>query len=356
MPLDRSMPGSGRGHAQIADHNERAILEALRRNGPMTRLELAGLMGLSAPGVTNIIRRHLADGMIVEGQRKTLNAQVPSAEYALRPEGAFAIGMRLRGAVVEAVLVDLSGKVHRRDEARREGDAIETIVTLSRRMVEGNRSLNIVGAGLAIGTFDDIDTAALRRRLPELDLVVELDTVAAVLAERTIGAGVPDDGLIVVLMERNIRAGLFLHSIPFAGVRGKAGRLGDMRTGKDRVTLNEVCSTDAFYAAVAGLEGEAREHAIVAWMENASEHLLEAMMAIAGFVAPGKIVLAGDLPADIVSALIARVLELRGKMRMDSPAPVMPPLASAVFLQDSVLRGAAFLSFFNLLLPRPFAG
>jgi predicted NBD/HSP70 family sugar kinase len=356
MPADRH-PGTGRGYAQIADHNSRAILEAVRRNGAMTRLELAALTGLTAPGITNVIRRHLAEGLIVEGHRKTQNAQVLSAEYALRPQGALAIGVRRRDGGIETVLVDLAGEVRRRETAPRRDDDIASIVALVRLLSETSGDpLNIVGVGLALGEADEIDMPALRRALPGISVVAELDTVAAVLAERTIGAGVPEDGLIVVLMERRIRAGLFLHSIPFAGVHGKAGRLGEMRTGRDRVALNDVCSTDAFDAAIAGLAGEARERASAAWIENAAEHLLDAMMALAGFVAPGRIVLAGDLPANVVNALIARVLFLRGAMRMDSPAPVMPPVAAAAFPHDSVLRGAALLPLFDTLLPRPFAG
>jgi predicted NBD/HSP70 family sugar kinase len=358
MPRDRSPPATGRGHAQIADRNARAILEALRRNGAMTRLELATLTGLTAPGVTNIIRRHLADGLVVEGHRKNQNAQIPSAEYALKPDGAFAIGIRLREECLQAVLIDLSGGIRlRRDAGPWTGELGDIVTLVEQVTADAGEAANIVGVGLALGAADDIDIRALGQQLPHIQSVTaELDTIAAVLAERTIGAGVPDDGLIMVLMEKRIRAGLFLHSIPFAGVRGKAGRLGEMRTGRDRLALDDVCSTDAFEAAVAGRSGVHRASAIAAWVDNAAEHLLDAMMALAGFVAPGKIVFSGDLPADVVANVITKVLKLREKMLMDSPAPVMPPVAAAAFPHDSVLRGAALLPFFDMLLPRPFAG
>ena len=348
MPPDRPAPAPGLGHAQIADHNSRTILEALRRNGPMTRVELAALTGLTAPGVTNVTRRHLADGLIVEGQRRTQNAQVPSAEYALRPDGAFSIGMRFRAGAVEAVLVDLGGAVHARRFRPSAGveAAAEVVDALA---AEAGEAANLIGIGLAVDNYDGPILQALRAALPGRLVVAELDTVAAVLAERQVGAGVPDSGMVMVLLEERIRAGLFLHSIPFAGVHGRAGRIGDMRTGRDRQPLNAVCCAAAFAAA-----GDRGAEAVEAWIAAAAEHLLDALTAIAGFVAPGKIVLAGDLPADVMQALIDAMRRNWESQTPESPPPPLPPVAVASFPGDSVLLGAALLPFFEMLLPKPF--
>src|SRR5690349_4379786 len=126
MPPD--VIGPGRSHAQIADHNSRALLEAFRRNGPMTRTELAALTGLTTAGITNVIRRHMAEGLVAEtGSRRAPNAQVPSAEYALLPEGAFSIGLRIKPDRVDGILVDLAGTIHARAS---ESTAAETAARL----------------------------------------------------------------------------------------------------------------------------------------------------------------------------------------------------------------------------------
>lgn len=357
MPPDRSLPAAGLGHAQIADHNSRTILEALRRNGPMTRLELAALTGLTAPGVTNVVRRHLTEGLIVEGQRRTQNAQVPSAEYRLRPEGAHAIGMRFRQERLEAILIDLAGAVCGRVAASRvEPDEDVVLSAVEYLMSVTGAPVTLAGIGLAIEDYREESLKPVRRALPDRLVVTELDTVSAVLAERTLGAGVPDTGMVMVLLEERIRSGLFLHSIPFAGVRGRAGRIGEMRTGPDRSLLDHVCSAHAFAAAMRGLEGSERDDAAKVWVDVAARHFFDALMAIAGFVAPGKIVLDGDLPPDIVNALIMRMRRVWEDQRPESPPPALPPVVPASFPGDSVLLGAALLPFFETLLPKPFVG
>lgn len=76
----------------------------------------------------------------------------------------------------------------------------------------------------------------------------------------------------------------------------------------------------------------------------------------AGFVAPGKIILDGDLPPDVVDALIVAMQKVAENQRPENPPPALPPLSPAAFAGDSVLPGAALLPFFNVLLPRPSAG
>ena len=55
---------AGRNLVHAADHNARVTLEALRRGEGLTRLQLAEVTGLSAPGITNIIRRLEEQGLI----------------------------------------------------------------------------------------------------------------------------------------------------------------------------------------------------------------------------------------------------------------------------------------------------
>ncbi|MGV1793974.1 winged helix-turn-helix transcriptional regulator [Rhizobium lusitanum] len=353
MPPDRAPPAPGLGHAQIADHNSRTILEALRRNGPMTRLELAALTGLTAPGVTNVLRRHLAEGLIVEGQRRTQNAQVPSAEYALRPDGAFAIGLRLRRDRVSGMLVDLDGRIRSRASVpRTNADETAIAAAFEELHAAAGPSANLVGIGLALDDYGADDAQKVRQVFPDRLVVAELDTLAAVLAERTVGAGIPEAGMVMVLLEERIRSGLFLHSIPFAGARGRAGRIGGMLTGPDRLQLDRVCSADAYMAAVENPDGGSAEATAAAWIKKAAVHLFDALMAIAGFVAPGKIVLDGDLPSDVIDALIVAMRCVAASQRPESPPPPLPPVTPATFVGDSVLLGAALLPFFDVLLPK----
>ena len=133
---------SGRTTAEIADHNSRIVLETLRRSGPLTRNELATRLGLSIPGITNIAQRLLDDAVILKTKRRVGGIGMPSAQYTLDPDGAFAIGMRLSKGWARGVLVDIAGEVRARAVARDERE-------LTRRLVEAvGGSPRVVGVGV----------------------------------------------------------------------------------------------------------------------------------------------------------------------------------------------------------------
>ena len=59
----------GRAPSRIGDQNLRVTLEAVSRDGPLTRLELGSRTGLTGPGITNILRRLADDGLITARKR-----------------------------------------------------------------------------------------------------------------------------------------------------------------------------------------------------------------------------------------------------------------------------------------------
>lgn len=335
MPPEQS--GPGRSHAQIADHNSRTLLEALRRNGPMTRTELAALTGLTTAGITNVIRRHMADGLVAEvGARRAPNAQVPSAEYALLPEGAFSIGLRVKPDGVEGLLVDLAGTIHARAAKGTTADAVA-------RLMAARPSANLIGIGIAESDLSGAEPDSLPVEL----IIRERDTVAAAVCQRSFGADMHANGTIIILLEERIRACLLLHARPFAGVHGRAGRIGEMLTGRDRRRLDEICASTRYFAAAQ--QGAAE---VECWIAAAAEHLLDALMALTGFIAPGRILLAGDLPAEIFERLIAALFAMWNDQPQESPPPALPPIEVAVHSGDSVTLGAAMLPFLRVLLPQ----
>jgi predicted NBD/HSP70 family sugar kinase len=335
MPPD--VIGPGRSHAQIADHNSRALLEALRRNGPMTRSELAALTGLTTAGISNVIRRHMADGLVAEtGSRRTPNAQVPSAEYALVPERALSIGLRIKADRVEGLLVDLAGMIHARaTRATAEETAGALMVARS--------SANLIGIGIA-GSEHSI---AAPVDLPTELVIRELDTIAAAICQRSFEAEMHANGTIIILLEERIRACLLLHARPFAGVHGRAGRIGEMLTGRDRRPLDLVCASSTYFAAA-----KRGPEAIERWIDTAAEHLLDALLALTSFIGPGRIVVAGDLPREVLEALITAIEAAWSSQKQESPPPALPPIETAVHAGESVTVGAAMLPFLHVLLPQ----
>src|SRR5690349_24519799 len=77
---------------EIADRNIRVTLEAIRRHGPLTRMELGQHSGLTGPGITNILRRLGDEGLVTSHRRSGAGSGATATEFALRPDGAFSIG------------------------------------------------------------------------------------------------------------------------------------------------------------------------------------------------------------------------------------------------------------------------
>jgi predicted NBD/HSP70 family sugar kinase len=354
---------TGRSPVQIADHNLRVTLEAIRRDGPLTRLELARRSGLTAPGITNILRRLENDGLVTA--RKRTSAGQPSMEFALNPDGAFAIGVRLHRANGEAVLVDLSGRV--RDTIRFEpgSDPAATIRTIVDQLSSGPAASRIIGVGIGMDGPAAVDLAALNAALAPLRVWIERDCVTAVLAERTLGLGIVEGGMMMIILDDRVRAGLLLQGMPFGGVHGRAGSIGAMRTGADHVPLDSVVGlgtlrallTDEERLALASGKDLPLTPVIHEWLQRAAGHLLDALVATAGLLAPGAILIGGELPRNLVEALIAQMsVERRDTAIRPFATPSwMWPIRQASFSSAGIAVGAALLPFFDLLLPSPMA-
>jgi predicted NBD/HSP70 family sugar kinase len=343
MPPKRA--ASGLTHGQIADHNTRTVLELLRRGGPRSRPRIAEHVGLTVPGITNAINRLLAEGLIVEQDARVERSRV----YALNPGAAFSIGARFRPDRIDGLVLDLAGSPRLRRSQTRSGSAAGDLKALLRELtVSGTGAC--AGIGIAAGDLDETAADTLHEAGAGLPVSVEGDAVAAIRAERIAGGATPDEGLVLILIEERVRAGLFLHGIPFAGRRGLAGRLGDLRIGDGR-PLDAVAAAPAFRAAVAaGMEAGD-------WVTAAAAPLLEAALALSSLVAPRRVLLGGDLPGPIASALVQTMRERTGHPVFDRLVrqTVFPAIERAAVPHDGALLGAALRPLFDRYLPAPFA-
>jgi len=355
--------GSGRTPLQIADHNLRVTLEAIRRDGPLTRLELGRRSGLTAPGITNILRRLSGDGLITASKRREGGSGQPSMEFALNPDGAFAIGLRPRGERSEAVLIDLSGRLRDAITFDATSKPITAIADALARLRGSVAPRAVVGIGIGAEVPAALDLQALSQALSPLPVLAERDCVTAVLAERTLGIG-GEGGLMLVVIGDNIRAGLLLQGAPFGGVHGRAGGIGAMRTGTDHVPLDTVAGLGALRAQLTEEEcatlASGRDlpltPAVQRWVKSAAGHLLDAIVATAGFLAPSAILIGGDLPRNVVEALIAQMsIERTDTAIRPVLTPWLSPMQPTSFSGAGIAIGAALLPLFEQLLPSPMA-
>lgn len=345
---------------EIADRNIRVILEAIRRHGPLTRMELGQHSGLTGPGITNILRRLGEGGLVTSHRRNGAGNSTTATEFALRPDGAFSIGVRVRQSRGEAVLIDLSGQVHDREYFSLAPTArVPSILSATQEMIGRHAGMPIIGLGIGSNDWtaqesEELDAAST---LPVSH--VENECTASLLAERTIGAPAPEGGLAMIIIDEDVQAGFLVRGIPYSGVHGRAGSIGEMLTGPDNVRLNTVVgfgalralvSNDEFKRLISGEEPSSPQ--LTQWIRDAASHLLDPIIAMAGFIAPGVIMIGGDLPRSVIEALIHQLsVERRDTSKRPFLTPWISPMKPASFSGGGVALGAALLPFLNTLLP-----
>jgi predicted NBD/HSP70 family sugar kinase len=336
---------AGQNLVHAADHNLRVTLEALRRGGAMSRLDLARITGLTVPGITNIVRRLEADGLVAE---EAGQAGSRANRFAIVPDGAVSLGVDIAGGRARLVAIDLAGRVLLRDDAPVDvEDPAPEIAGLASRALESLAAQG-VGRVLGLGLVAVEGAEAVRAALAPFPVVVEPDTIAAALGERQFGAAAADDSFVYVLIGPSTRAGMIIGGAVFNGVEHKAGRLGTMRTGEDGRLLDEAMSI----AALEGLDPE--DPAVARWIEDASAHLMDSLIAIAAFIAPRVIFVGGRLPAALLDALVRRLGARRLERMIEPTQPYwLPELQRGSLDADAVELGIAAMPFLEFLLPDP---
>jgi len=353
----------GRAPTQIGDHNLRVTLEAIRRDGPLTRLELGRRTGLTGPGITNILRGLADDGLVTGHKRVERGGGQPSTEFAINSDGAFSVGIRLREMEGEAVLLTLGGEVRERRFFDTTSDPVAAIekVALSMTMARGS-SARMLGVGVASEDPGAHDLGRLTETGLLSRVFFERDCVTALLAESTFGVGRVEGGIMLIIVDQRVRASFLFRGAPFGGVHNRAGSIGLMRTGADHVPLDSVAGLGAFWERLSSTERSqvaagadiAISPSIRKWVRDAAGHLVDAIVATAGFLAPGAILIGGDLPANIVEELIAQVsVERRNTAVRPVVTPWISPIRRTTFPGAGIAIGAALLPFFDQLLPSP---
>ncbi|MFV1920503.1 ROK family transcriptional regulator [Sphingomonas sp. MJ1 (PH-R8)] len=379
---------SGTNLERAADHNQRVTLHAIRVGGSLTRVDLAGITGLTPPAIANITRRLLQDGLIEEaGQRRGGRGQPPT-KLVVRRDACYAIGINIDRDHITIVLVDFSGRILARvseEVAFALPDHVRSLYVRSiERMLQSADvpSSKLVGIGVAVP--DDLELVALPGRPPEYDawngidmaslftepfdlpVFVENDAAAAASGEMQLGLGQKYNSFFYVLLSSGLGGGFVVDGAYVRGANGRSGELGFMlapdgnggrETVQTLVSLSGLSRhleaagfslTDIMHRAELAPEAQT---CVDAWIEAAARRLCTPMAAICCLINPATVLVGGRLPTALVEQLANRVNAL-----MEDQADVLPaiaPVARAALSEDAPAVGAAVLPFSHFLLPKP---
>jgi predicted NBD/HSP70 family sugar kinase len=251
--VDTAIEGARRGTnlPRMGDFNQSVILDAVRRSPDgCSRVELVAATGLSAQTVSNISRRLLDTGLIVEAGKASVGPGKPRTLLRLNPTGMYAAGVHIDPAVLTCVLLDLTGRVveHSVRPTPLTQDPEQVVATLQRELESViTRSAvpraKIVGIGIAAPGPVDLDQGTVidpplmlgwhrvplrdwLARVTGMPVLVDKDVTAAAVAEAWAGGETGAGSFVFYYLGTGIGAGLVLRDEVQRGSSGNAGEIG----------------------------------------------------------------------------------------------------------------------------------
>ena len=98
-------------------YNERLLLSLVRRFGPLSKIEVARLTGLSVQSTSAIMNRLQVDGLLKREPPLRGRVGQPTIPMSLDPDGAYSFGLKIGRRSCDLVLIDFRGAI--RERARR---------------------------------------------------------------------------------------------------------------------------------------------------------------------------------------------------------------------------------------------
>ncbi len=381
--------GQGSNSVQVRQYNERVILTLLRRLGEASKADLARHARLTNNTAGQIVRDLEEQRLVQSGGKRMGGRGQPATILRLNPQGAYSIGFKLGRRSLDALLVDLAGRVIERRRLERAFPMPEEAVAFAcesvaglRRLVDGSAGARLTGLGVAmpynLGSWQrelDIPLAAYRRwnefdlgaalaQGTGLDVFCENDGTAAAVGELFHGRDRSLDDFLYLFVGAALGGGVILSGDYRRGVNANAGDVGLMPTGPSLLGTTpppdgrpEIALTRASVnALIRHLRGsgetvdtreklealvEAGHPAVGEWLDDAAAALVLPVLSAVRVLDVQAVVLDGTLPRLALDQLIERLAAALAKASPESREP--PQLVRGTVGRDAPAIGAAIL-------------
>jgi predicted NBD/HSP70 family sugar kinase len=256
----------------LKDLNERAVLEAIRDDAPISRAEISRRAGISKPTVSLALQSLLDARLVREVDHEPVGPSYGAVFFESVPEAALALGVDVGARFLRGALCDLGGEVRARHDLELGVVDVDTVL----EAVTGLRDALVAASGLPAERIDGVvvgvpgvveatsNRVRLAANVPGLDGMafgdalegalglpaqVENDINLAALGEqwRGVARGVEDFAFLSV--GTGLGAGVVLHGQLHRGRHGAAGEV-------DFVAAGLGLDLDPCAAAVSSLAAE----------------------------------------------------------------------------------------------------
>ncbi|MFS0729740.1 ROK family transcriptional regulator [Curtobacterium sp. 1P10AnD] len=270
--------------------NDRAALELLLDEGPLTRNEIAGRTGLSKPTAAEIIRRlESADLIRAAGTEAQAGRRGPSAAvYEAITDRDLAVAVDVQLVDVRSTVVDALGRTYpvathtmTPEEMRGPGSHIVAAAIARAAGAAGidEDLVTAVAVGVQASVDHTTDTLIFTDGLPGwprdrvaatlsaelgVQVVVENDANLAAIAERSMGAGRTVGSFALFWMAEGLGMALDLDGRLHTGASGAAGEIGYLGVPADARPIDPTATIIADLISESAITALAAEHGITA--------------------------------------------------------------------------------------------
>lgn len=229
--------------------NRTLILNIIRKDGPISRAEIAKIAKLTPPTVTNIVHELLEAQLVKESEMGASTGGRKPILLTINAESFYVIGLDVGIHKIRAVAADLNAAIKNEQVVTiQKGIGKEELIQLLIKQVNEmmqNTNLSkdkIIGIGVGMhGVVDSKEGVALyapnfglksipiKDRLEEvfqLPVKVENDAKVLALGEKWFGYGINIQNMVCLNVGIGIGAGIIIEDKLFNGKNGIAGEIG----------------------------------------------------------------------------------------------------------------------------------
>ncbi len=336
----------GTNQTGVRLYNERLVLSLIRRHESLAKAEIARRTGLSPQTITVIMRALEADGLVVKRSRQRGRVGQPSVPFALNPDGALALGVKIGRRSADIILVDFTGVVRARHHANYLFPSPDFVVRFVAdgiaRLTAGVKTERIVGLGVAtpfelwnwqeevgapheaMQAWRGVDVRAAIGAVSRWPVYVCNDATGACAAELVFGNNGHYLDFLYVFIGWFVGGGVVLDGSLFPGRSGYAGAVGPLpipAPGRGRRFQQLIRSASIFTLdrLVQRAGGDPRpiweqpddwsgiEPQVEEWIEAIAGDLAQAAVSAVSIIDFEAVVVDGAFPASVRSRVVARI-------------------------------------------------
>lgn len=232
---------------QDRERKNLAILELIRKRGPISKAEISRLLGYNIVSITNYVDYYIEKRIILEvGLDVSSGGRRPEL-LELNARGGNIVGVNIGPETITAVVTDLKITPLSAASSARPSESLETLIPEAIKVIDeaikksrvDPRNIKNIGIGFsgivdyASGTLHDTDPARGRTKTSFLKFVSSIsdkfglpvyignDASCAAFGEKTLSPGADVDNLVYLYSD--VGCGMIVHGEVYPGASGCAG-------------------------------------------------------------------------------------------------------------------------------------